>query len=160
MLGVTCDRQSRTHTTQLERRRTRRRGSVQIWWLRADRLQVGDWRLKCAWICAKLGELIQHLEYFHLVSWFEVRLSRASDLRGVLSVWVTAVSAQSSFGRWFVWVANSVRLSWNLVSSQRTRRSTCLPKFVHRGSCGLWDELITEGDKICDFSVDSGHISC
>ena len=62
-------------------------------------LQASDWRLKRVWICAKLGELILHLEYFDLVSWFEDRLSRASDLIGVLSVRVTAVSAQSSFGR-------------------------------------------------------------
>ena len=93
---------SRTHTTQLERRR--RSKSVQIWWLWTDLSQVSDWRLKRAWICAKLGELVLHLEFFDLVSGFEDRLSIASDLIGVLSVRVTVVSAQSNFGRRSVWV--------------------------------------------------------
>ena len=82
-----------------EERKKKEKGSDHIWWLRADRLQASDWRLKCAWICAKLGEPVLHLEYFDLVSWFEDWLSRASDLIGVLLVRVTAVSAQSSFGR-------------------------------------------------------------
>ena len=89
-----------THNTAREKRGGRRRSkSVQIWWLQTDLLQASDWRLKCAWICAKLGKLVLHLEYFDLVSWFEDWFSRASDLIGVLSVRVTAVSAQSSFGR-------------------------------------------------------------
>ena len=131
-----------THNTTREKRGRRRSKSVQIWRMWTDLLQTSDWRLKRAWICAKLGELVLHLEYFDLVSWFEDSLSRASDLIGVLSVWVTAVSAQSSFGRWFVWVANGVRLSWNLVSSQRTRRSTCLSKFVHMRAviCEIWTD--------------------
>ena len=62
-------------------------------------IQVSDWRLKRDWICAKLGEFVLHLEYFDLVNWFENWLSRALDLIGILSVRVTTVSAQSSFGR-------------------------------------------------------------
>ena len=62
-------------------------------------LQASDWRLKRVWICAKLGELVLHIEHFDLVSGFEDWLSRASDLIGILLVRVTAVSAQSSFGR-------------------------------------------------------------
>jgi hypothetical protein len=46
----------------------------------------------------KLGELIPHLDYFDLSSWFEDWLSRASYLRGVLLVRVTAVLEQSSLG--------------------------------------------------------------
>ena len=92
------------NTTREKREIRRRRRFVQIWWLWTDLLRVSDWRPKRAWICAKLGELILHLGYFDLVSWFENWLCRASDLKGVLSVRVTAVSAQSSFDRWFIWV--------------------------------------------------------
>ena len=63
-------REQNTHNTTREKRGRRRRSkSVQIWWLWTDLLQISDWRLKCAWICAKLGELILHLECFDLVSW-------------------------------------------------------------------------------------------
>ena len=62
-------------------------------------LQAGGWRLKRGWIGTKLGELVPHLEYFDLSSWFEDWLSLAPDLRVGLSVRAAAVSAQSSFGR-------------------------------------------------------------
>ena len=62
-------------------------------------LQVSGRRLKRGWIGTKLGELVPHLEYFDLLSWFEDWLSLAPDLRAGLSVGAAAVSAQSSFGR-------------------------------------------------------------
>ena len=52
-----------THNTTREKRGRRRRRSTQIWWLWTDLIQVSDWRLKHAWICTKLSELILHLEY-------------------------------------------------------------------------------------------------
>ena len=55
--------------------------------------------LKRGWIGTKLGELVSYLEYFDLSSWFEDWLSRALDLRLVLSVQVTVVLEQNSFGR-------------------------------------------------------------
>ena len=85
LLGVTCER-SRTHTTQLERREEEEEDEE-------DEEEEEDW------ICAKLGELVLHLEYFDLVSGFEDWLSRASYLIGILSVRVAAVSAQSNLGR-------------------------------------------------------------
>ena len=61
--------------------------------------QAGDWRIKRGWIGTKVGELVPHLEYFDLLSWFEDWLSRALDFRVVLSVQVTTVLEKSSFGR-------------------------------------------------------------
>ena len=55
--------------------------------------------LKHGWIGTKFGELVPHLEYFDLLSWFEDWLSIALDLRGILPVLVTAVLEQSRFGR-------------------------------------------------------------
>ena len=123
--------------------REERRKKVCLDLLQTDLLQVNDWRLKRAWICAKLGELVIYLDYFDLVGWFEDWLSRASDLRGVSSVRMTVVSAQNSFGRCLVWDFgwwNGVWLSSNFISGQGTPRSTFVPKFVHLQPvvCEIW----------------------
>jgi hypothetical protein len=74
------------HTTQLERREEgggglpRFGGSKPI----NFKLVIGG---------SKFDELVLHLKYFDLFSWFEDWLSKPSGLRGVLSVWVTEVSA-------------------------------------------------------------------
>jgi len=47
--------------------REERRKKVCLDLLQTDLLQVNDWRLKRAWICAKLGELVIYLDYFDLV---------------------------------------------------------------------------------------------
>jgi hypothetical protein len=54
-----------------KRGRKKRSKYIQIWWLSTNHLQACDWRLKCGWVGIKLGELILHLEYFDLFSWFE-----------------------------------------------------------------------------------------
>ena len=43
---------------------------------------------KHGWIHTKLGDLIRRLRYLDVLCWFEDWLSKASDLRDVLSVWV------------------------------------------------------------------------
>ena len=78
-------REQNTHNTTREKRERRRRSkSVQIWWLWTDLLQISDWRLKRAWIWAKLGEIILHLECFDLVSWGLAKQSIRFD-RGFVS---------------------------------------------------------------------------
>ena len=42
--------------------------------------------IKHGWIVTKLDKLIPHLRYFDVLSWFEDWLSKASDLRDVLTV--------------------------------------------------------------------------
>jgi hypothetical protein len=56
-------------------------------------LQAVDWRLRRAWIDSKLGELLPYFDYLNLVSWFEIWVSGASDLRAVLSVQIATVLA-------------------------------------------------------------------
>jgi hypothetical protein len=72
-----------------------------------NRLSLSQWLEAQTWLdChkTKLDELIPRLGYFDVLSWFEDWLSKTSDLRNVLSVRVTKILEQSSFGRWFVWI--------------------------------------------------------
>ena len=70
-----------------------------------NRLSLSRWLEDQTWLdCHKTWWAHSSLRILRCLKLVEDCLSRVSDLREVLTVHVTAIPEQSSFGRWFIWI--------------------------------------------------------